>query len=297
MRTISPIELNRMMRTFVNEFSIFSNVTDLRHLHPKVTILTIIDTHSHMYLDQFANDRGECMKRALDQGVQFTLLPNIDSQSIEALKQTIQDYPGQCKGMMGLHPCSVKGNVKRELTRIKDELYQGDYIAVGEIGIDLYWDESTLGEQVEAFKEQIRWAKELDLPIVIHARESFQEIFEIMDQVDDTKLRGVFHCFSGTINQAEKALSYEGFYLGIGGVVTFKNSGLDQVVKDVGINRLMLETDAPYLTPQPFRGKRNETAYTRFVAEKLSEILELNLEEVAEITTHNALKLFNLSEI
>ncbi|MEM9050554.1 MAG: TatD family hydrolase [Bacteroidota bacterium] len=258
--------------------------------------MKIIDTHSHMYLEQFDSDRDECMKRALKQGVALTLLPNIDSASIVSLKQTVKDYPDQCLGMMGLHPCSVKNDFKKELAIIKEELVSGDYVAVGEIGIDLYWDKSTLDIQIEAFIEQIAWAKELNLPIVIHARDSFQEIFDVMDEVHDSSLRGVFHCFTGSVEQAKKALSYDGFYLGIGGVATFKNSGLDKVLSEIGIERLMLETDAPYLTPHPFRGKRNETSYTRIVAEKLSSIFEKELEEIANITTINAKKLFNLSE-
>ncbi|MCH2214986.1 MAG: TatD family hydrolase [Flavobacteriales bacterium] len=259
--------------------------------------MKIIDTHSHMYLEQFDSDRDECMKRALDQGVALTLLPNIDSASIASLKQTVKDYSHQCMGMMGLHPCSVKSDFQKELAIIKDELIKGKYVAVGETGIDLYWDKSTLDIQIEAFKEQIEWSKQLNLPIVIHARDSFQEIFDVLDEVHTSKLRGVFHCFSGSVEQAKKALSYNGFYLGIGGVATFKNSGLDKVLTEIGTERLMLETDAPYLTPHPFRGKRNETAYTKIVAEKLSSIFKMEIGEIADITNINAIKLFNLSEL
>lgn len=294
---MSPMELNRMIRTFVKEISIFSKVTDLRHLHFISDTMKFIDTHSHMYLKDFDEDRIDCMNNAMDKGVQLTLLPNIDSESIPQVQKMLEEYPNQCLGMMGLHPCSVKENYKDELDTIRKELDKNEYIAVGEIGIDLYWDKSTLDIQIEAFKEQISWAKELDLPIVIHARDSFDEIFAVLDEENDDRLKGVFHCFTGNTEQAKKALSYDGFYLGIGGVATFKNSGLDKVLKEVGFQRLMLETDAPYLTPHPYRGKRNETAYTRLVAEKLATIFEMDLEDVAVETTRNAIQLFKLSEL
>jgi TatD DNase family protein len=286
-----------MIRTLVKEISIFSKVTDLRHLQIIYRTMKLVDTHSHMYLKDFDKDRKQCMKRAVDNDVVLTLLPNIDSASIPQVKQMLAEHDGQCLGMMGLHPCSVKDDYNSELTRIKEELYGNKYIAVGEIGIDLYWDKSTLDIQVEAFKEQIIWAKDLSLPIAIHARDSFEEIFKVLDEVHDDRLSGVFHCFTGNVEQARKALSYDGFYLGIGGVATFKNAGLDKVLKEVGFERMMLETDAPYLTPHPYRGKRNETAYTRLVAEKLSDIFEMRLEEIANETTRNAKNLFNLSEL
>jgi TatD DNase family protein len=256
----------------------------------------IIDTHSHMYLEQFDEDRAACMERAIEENVLLTLLPNIDASSIDSMKSIMKDYPTQCLGMMGLHPCSVKEGFREELSLIKKELDTGKYIAVGEIGIDLYWDKSTLDIQVEAFKEQIEWAKEAKLPIVIHARDSFDEIFEVLDEVHDEQLTGVFHCFTGAAAQAEKALGYSGFYLGIGGVATFKNSGLDAVLAEIGLEKLMLETDAPYLTPHPYRGKRNETAYTRLVADKLALIFNKSIEEIALMTTNNAKDLFQLRE-
>ncbi len=249
-----------------------------------------------MYLDQFDEDRKECMERAVKDNVLLTLLPNVDVESIEPMKRIIEDFPAQFMGMMGLHPCSVKDDFREQLSIIKKELDTGKYLAVGEIGIDLYWDKSTLGIQIEAFKEQIEWAKEANLPIVIHARDSFDEIFEVLDEVHDERLTGVFHCFTGSVAQAEKALSYSGFYLGIGGVVTFKNSGLDIVLSQIGLERLMLETDAPYLTPHPYRGKRNETAYTRLVADKLAVTFEKSVEEIARVTTNNAKDLFKLRE-
>lgn len=237
------------------------------------------------------------MERARNENVFFTLLPNIDVESIPQIKKMLQDYPDQCSGMMGLHPCSVKDDFREQLEVIKNELETGDYIAVGEIGIDLYWDKSNLPAQIEAFETQINWAKELNLPIVIHARESFDEIFEVLNRLHDESLRGVFHCFTGSEDQAKKALSYSGFYLGLGGVLTFKNAGLDRVIESIGIERTVLETDAPYLTPHPHRGKRNETAYTRLVADRLAEITKKSVEEVARITTENAKELFKLDEV
>lgn len=249
-----------------------------------------------MYLEQFDADRKECMERAVKENIFLTLLPNIDTKSIESIKRIMEEFPAQYMGMMGLHPCSVKDDFREELSIIKKELDTGKYVAVGEIGLDLYWDKSTLDIQIEAFKEQIEWAKDADLPIVIHARDSFDEIFSVIDEVHDERLKGVFHCFTGTVEQAEKALGYRGFYLGIGGVATFKNSGLDKVLSEIGPDRLMLETDAPYLTPHPHRGKRNETAYTRLVADKLALIFKMSVEEIARITTNNAKDLFKLSE-
>lgn len=257
--------------------------------------LEIIDTHTHMYLDQFNDDLELCMTRALESGVSKSLLPNIDASTIEDVKRLIKKFPGQCIGMMGLHPCSVKDDYKAQLSEIKEELFTGNYVAVGEIGIDLYWDKTHFEEQKIAFKEQIGWAKELNLPIVIHARDSLTEIFQILDQEADSSLSGVFHCFTGNGEQAEKALSYQNFYLGIGGVYTFKNSGLAESLQNIPLESLMLETDAPYLTPAPYRGKRNETSYTRLVAEKLAEKRDLTLQEVAAITSQNARKLFKLN--
>ncbi len=248
-----------------------------------------------MYSKEFDNDRETCMAQALEDGVYLTALPNIDVASIEPVKNLMKAYPNQTIGMMGLHPCSVKDDYKEQLAQIKTELDSGNYHAVGEIGIDLYWDKTYFEQQVDAFKTQIGWAKETGLPIVIHARDSFEEIFDVLDKEYFEGLTGIFHCFTGNEAEVEKALSYEGFYLGLGGVLTFKNSGLDKVIARVDKNRLVLETDAPYLTPHPFRGKRNQTAYTRLVAEKLAEIYDLSLEEIADITNANAKKVFKLN--
>ncbi|WP_239541125.1 TatD family hydrolase [Cryomorpha ignava] len=259
--------------------------------------MKIFDTHSHMYAKEFDSDLDECMAQALEDGVYLTALPNIDVESIERVQNLMRAYPDQTIGMMGLHPCSVKEDYKQQLATIKTELDTGRYHAVGETGIDLYWDKTYFDHQVDSFKTQIRWAKEKSLPIVIHARDSFQEIFDVLDTEYDNDLSGVFHCFTGNEAEAEKALSYDNFYLGLGGVLTFKNSGLDKVISRVDQRRLVLETDAPYLSPHPFRGKRNQTAYTKLVAQKLAEIFEVSVEELAEITTANAKKLFKLNGI
>ncbi|MGB1033090.1 MAG: TatD family hydrolase, partial [Flavobacteriales bacterium] len=215
--------------------------------------MILIDTHTHLFVDAFDEDRSEMLARAREEGVSHFLLPNIDVESIDRLKNLIASET-DCYGMMGLHPCSVKGNYKEALEVIRKELETGEYLAVGEIGIDLYWDKTFLKEQQEALRTQCEWAKELKLPIVIHARDSFDEIFEVIDEVNDESLRGVFHCFTGTEQQAKKILSYGGFKMGLGGVLTFKKSGLDQVVNQFPLEHFVLETDSPYLAPTPHRG-------------------------------------------
>ena len=253
-----------------------------------------IDTHTHIYLEDFDDDRDVMMARAFSNGVGKILLPNIDSSTIGRLKNCIDIDHVVYKGMMGLHPGSIKGNFKEELSIIKKELFKGNYIAVGEIGIDLYWDKTFIQEQKIAFKTQIEWALELDLPIVIHARDSFPEIFELLNDYKGSALKGVFHCFSGDEDQLREALSFENFMLGIGGVVTFKNGGLDKIIDIAPIERLVLETDAPYLTPAPHRGKRNEPSYIPLIANKLAETIGKPIEVIEKITTQNALQLFNL---
>jgi len=250
----------------------------------------IIDTHSHIYGEQFDDDRKEVVERALANGVEKICLPNIDVDSIQQVKDLTAAYPDTCFPMMGLHPCSVGEDYQKDLAIIKEELYNGDYIAVGEIGIDLYWDKTTLPQQVEAFKEQIEWSIDLGLPIVIHCRDSFDEIFEVIAPYKG-KITGIFHCFSGNVEQA-KFITDMGLYLGIGGVVTFKNAGLDKVVAQLSLEHLVVETDSPYLTPSPHRGKRNESSYTLNVAEKLASIFEVGLDEIAQITSDNARKVF-----
>ena len=252
------------------------------------------DTHAHLYLEQFSEDREEMMKRAFDAEVGRIFLPNIDLDSISSMLKLVADYPDIVFPMMGLHPCSVKDDYESVLSKMKNELDTGKYVAVGEIGIDLYWDKSTLDIQRKAFEIQIGWAKEMNLPIVIHARDSFDELFEVVDRLNDDRLRGVFHCFTGTLEQANHIIDYGGFYLGLGGVLTFKNSGLDKVISEVDLKHLVLETDAPYLSPTPFRGKRNESAYIPYIAGKLSEISGVEIEKVAEITTENSVDLFGV---
>ncbi|MEN9446271.1 MAG: hypothetical protein RL728_783, partial [Bacteroidota bacterium] len=233
--------------------------------------------------------------RSLAKGVQKMLLPNIDQSSIEGMLTLADNYPNICYPMMGLHPCSVDENSLEILKNLEFFFTENHkFIAVGEIGIDLYWDKTFLKEQIEAFEIQINWAKKYKLPIVIHARDSFNEIFEVLDQMNDEHLTGVFHCFSGNLEQANKVLSYGGFKLGIGGVVTFKKSGLDEVLKNISIDHLILETDSPYLAPTPYRGKRNESSYIPLIAEKLSSIYGISEEEIGIITTQNALNLFKL---
>ena len=251
----------------------------------------LIDTHTHLYLEQFDEDREEMIQRAVESGVEKFFLPNIDSQSIDSMLKLEAEYPNRCYAMMGLHPCSVKENYREELAIVKEWLDKRPFCAVGEIGVDLYWDKSTFEIQKEAFLIQIEWAKDLDLPIVIHSREATDIIIEICQEVKDEKLKGIFHCFGGSLEQANKIIDL-GFYLGIGGVLTFKKAGLDKVLPDVPLERIVLETDSPYLAPVPYRGKRNESAYVRLVAEKLMSVKNLTFKEIAKVTSENALKIF-----
>lgn len=255
----------------------------------------LIDTHAHLYDEQFQDELANQIEKGKNLGLERILLPNIDVESIAKMEKLVQDFPETCFPMMGLHPCYVKPeNWKEELKTIKDTLYKNPshYVAVGEIGIDLYWDKSTLNIQQEAFVEQINWAKELNLPIVIHARDSFNELFEVLDIHNDDNLKGVFHCFSGNKEQAQKIIDYGGFKMGIGGVVTFKNSTLPEVIAQFSINHFILETDSPYLAPAPHRGKRNEPSYVYLVAEKMSSIFQVSEAEIAATTTKNAIELF-----
>lgn len=260
------------------------------------TVFKMIDTHTHLYSEEFDNDRTEVIEKALSEGIEQLLLPNIDLTSVTGMNQLVEKYPGKCFAMMGLHPCSVDEKYKTVLDQMYKELTsnKSNYIAVGEIGMDLYWDQTFEKEQKEAFKIQTDWAKSLHLPIAIHVRNAWDELFELLDEVNNQHLKGVFHCFTGNQEQAEKALSYGGFKLGLGGVLTFKNSGLDKVIENIDMEHLILETDAPYLAPTPYRGKRNESAYVIKVAEKLADIKSISLKEVDQITTKNAKRLFNI---
>lgn len=256
----------------------------------------LIDTHTHLYINKFDKDRDEAIERAIDNGIERFFLPNIDSTSIEGMLALEAKYPKRIYAMMGLHPCSVKENYEEELSLVKEWLDKRPFVAVGEIGLDLYWDKTFFEQQKDAFRRQINWAKDLDIPIVIHSRESTSEVIEIIRAEKNERLRGIFHCFGGSVAEAN-AIIEQGFMLGIGGVLTFKKSGLDQTLKEVSLDHIVLETDSPFLAPTPYRGKRNESAYTKLVAEKLALVKEISLEEVAEKTTENALRIFNTAAI
>lgn len=256
--------------------------------------MELIDTHSHLYMENFAEDFNEVVSRLGENQVKKVFLPRIDSSSTDAMFKLETNYPDIFYPMMGLHPTSVQDNYMEELKYVEEWLNKRDFIAIGEIGIDLYWDNTYYQQQAKAFRKQIKWAKKLNLPIVIHARNSFDEIFEIVDNEKDKHLTGVFHSFSGTSEQAEHIINL-GFKLGINGIVTFKNSKLDDVVKQIDINHLVLETDAPFLAPEPKRGKRNESSYVLHIAEKIAQIKGLSVEEVGKITTQNAQELFNIN--
>ncbi len=256
----------------------------------------IIDTHTHLYSSQFDDDRTEMIQRAIAAGVEILCLPNIDLESIPGMHALETQFPNHCHAMMGLHPCSVDENWEATLHTLRSHIDSRKYIAIGEIGVDLYWDKTFREAQMEAFRRQINWAKEKQWPIVIHARDSFPEIFEVIDQENDDRLRGIFHCFTGTAEDAKKIDNYGGFLLGIGGVVTYKKSDLPEVLKTVSPEKLVLETDAPYLPPVPFRGKRNESAYVLHTAEKVAEIYEMPLRQLTDLTTKNAIELFGLQQ-
>ncbi|MDN3608692.1 TatD family hydrolase [Vibrio ostreicida] len=253
----------------------------------------MIDTHAHIYASEFDNDRDEVVKRALAQGIETILLPNIDLDSIEPMLATESAYPEVCRSMMGLHPCYVNNNVKQDLALVQSWFDKHDFIAVGEIGIDLYWDKTFKAEQEMAFVTQLNWAKQLKLPVVIHTRDSIEETLSILNQEQDGSLSGVFHCFGGSIEQA-KAINGLGFHLGLGGVSTFKNGGMDKVIPHLDMNYILLETDCPYLAPVPHRGKRNEPAYTALVAQRVAQLRDLDVKHVDQITTQNAKSLFKL---
>ncbi len=253
--------------------------------------MELVDTHAHLYLNKFDEDREETMQRAAANGVNRIYLPNIDRQSIDSMLKMERTYPETCFPMMGLHPCSVKENYLEELEIVENWLKKRPFIAVGEIGLDLYWDKTFFSQQKEAFKMQMNWAKDLDIPIVIHSRESTKEVIEILKEEKTDKLRGIFHCFGGNVEEARQIIDL-GFLLGIGGVLTYKKSGLDQTLTEIDLKHIVLETDAPFLSPVPYRGKRNESSYILNIAERLATIKNKSVEEVAEITTKNANTVF-----
>ena len=253
----------------------------------------VIDTHTHLYLKEFAADIDDVINRAKNLKINNFFLPAIDSSYTESMIALKNAYPDIMHLMAGLHPCSVKDNYLDELSHVKNVLKNHAIVAIGEIGIDLYWDKSTLNIQKKAFASQIRLAKDLNLPIVIHCRNAFDEIFEVLEKEKSENLRGIFHCFSGNYEQALKAISFN-MKLGIGGVVTFKNGKIDKFLKEIPLDNLVLETDSPYLAPPPFRGKRNESSYLSIIIDKLTEVYEIPAEKIIEITSTNAIELFKI---
>ena len=256
-------------------------------------IMIITDTHTHLYSEAFDEDRDEVIREAIENDIRRFFIPAIDSEYTQSMYELEKKYPDNIFLMMGLHPTHVKDNFEDELKHVEAEFQKRDFYAVGEIGIDLYWDKSTLEIQKKAFKGQIRLAKEYGLPIVIHCRDAFDEIFEVLEEEKDDKLYGIFHCFTGTYDQAKQALSYN-MKLGIGGVVTFKNGGIDKFMDQIPLEKIVLETDSPYLAPKPYRGNRNDPVYILKVAEKLADIYGLSIEEVAKITTRNSKEIFGI---
>ena len=255
--------------------------------------MNLIDTHCHIYSSEFDTDRRAMISRAEYEGITKMLMPAIDLSTHLQMLALENDFPGQCLSMMGVHPCSVKENYLDELAAVEQHFEKKPFVAVGETGLDFYWDLAFTKQQYAAFQRQIEMALHYDIPVVIHSRNSTNECIEVVEKNQKGKLKGVFHCFSGSIEQAHKITDLN-FYLGIGGVLTFKKSGLDTVVDQMKLDHIILETDAPYLAPVPFRGKRNECSYLKYVAEKLAEVKKVTLEEIAEITTANAKELFDL---
>lgn len=257
--------------------------------------MQIVDTHSHLFTEEFNADLPEVMERAREAGISRIYMPNIDASTVDDLLRVCRAYEGYCFPMLGLHPTSVGEGFQAELDALKPLLDEPEhpFVAIGEVGLDLYWDKTFRREQEEALRQQIAWALEYDLPLVIHCREAFDELYDVMCDYRHTSLRGIFHSFTGTAEDARRLLSFEGFMLGINGVLTFKKSTLPGVLTNVPLGRLVLETDSPYLAPVPYRGKRNESAYIRFTLAHLASVYGRGVEEVAEQTTENAGKLFN----
>jgi len=255
--------------------------------------MVLTDTHTHQYYERDDEKRAALMQRCFDNKVNRLFLPNVDAGSMPLVFGLTDEYPDNCFPMLGLHPCDVKDDWQQQLAVIGDAVKRHKIYAIGEIGIDLYWDKTTLGKQFEAFKIQIDWARQNNLPIVIHCRNAFDEVYSVLQQEYDDKLRGIFHCFTGTLEQAQKIIDL-GFYLGIGGVVTYKNSGLDKVVEQIDLKHIVLETDSPYLTPVPYRGKPNESAYLVYVAQKIAELHHTDMAAIASITTANSKNIFGI---
>lgn len=252
----------------------------------------MIDTHSHIYSEEFDADRADVIQRAREAGIQYIIMPNVDSESLPRMLTLEREYPDYCFPAIGLHPTSVKENYKTELYTIKSELTRREYIAIGEIGIDLYWDKQFYTEQVDAFQTQIEWALEYELPVIIHVRDSFRETMNALAPYKNKGLTGIFHSFTGSFADAQEIINFGGFKLGINGIVTFKNSGLADTLNQIPLKYVVLETDSPYLTPTPYRGKRNESAYINYVCLQLTSIYNLTRAEIIDKTSQNALEVF-----
>jgi TatD DNase family protein len=255
--------------------------------------MILTDTHTHLYYQEDNNKRADLVQRCIDNDVKRLFLPNVDAASVPQVFRLVNEYPGMCYPMLGMHPCSVKEGWEEELAIIRDSKKDNNIYAIGEIGIDLYWDKTTLGIQVQAFKQQIAWAKTLKLPIVIHCRAAFDEVFQVLEEENNDDLHGIFHCFTGDAQQAQHAIDL-GFYLGIGGVVTYKNAGLDKILPQFDLSHIVLETDSPYLAPVPHRGKPNESSYLIYIAQKVAELYQTDIATVADITTANSKKIFGV---
>ena len=256
--------------------------------------MTFTDTHTHLFVSEFENERYEVVKKAIDAGITKMVLPGINSSYIPAQIDLTEKFPENCFAAFGLHPSDVKDNFEKEIEIVKEALQKENAVAVGEIGIDLYWDKTYIEQQKAAFEKQVLLAKEFNLPIIIHVRDAFDEVFEIIDKLNDENLSGIFHSFTGNGEQAQKIIDYDNFKIGINGIVTFKNAGLDKTVKEIDLQHIVLETDSPYLAPVPKRGKRNESSNLIYIAEKIADIKNISLEEVAEVTNKNASEIFNI---
>lgn len=254
--------------------------------------MILTDTHTHLYSKEFDSNRNELIQTAIDSGITRLFMPNVDSESIPGMFQVEKQFPINCFAMMGLHPCSVGAKYQQELQVVEYWLNKRKFVAIGEIGIDLYWDKTFFEQQQDAFRTQIQLAKKYNIPYIIHSRNSFDEVYEIVNEFKEDKIKAIFHCFSGNVEQAQKVIALGNFKLGIGGVVTFKNSGLDKVVEAIDLKHLVLETDAPYLAPMPHRGKTNHPEYLMLIAKKIAEIKNISVEEVAEVTTQNSKEVF-----
>jgi len=255
--------------------------------------MNLVDTHTHLYVEEFSKDIQQVIERAENEGVNKFFLPAIDSSETKAMFDLEKNYPGKCFAMAGLHPCSVKENYKDELDKVEQLLNERKFAAIGETGLDFYWDKTFVNEQYESLNIQAQWALQYNIPLVLHTRDAMQETIDVITSYNGKGLTGIFHCFGGTHQNAQDIIN-QNFFLGIGGVVTYKNSGLAEIIKDIDLDYIVLETDAPYLTPVPFRGKRNESSYLKYIAQKIAEIKNISVEEVAERTTKNAKKIFGI---